>query len=54
MVKNGQKWPAKIENQDFSVLYHRIRTTLTFLKCFAAIEPIFEKILGSQEFFLPT
>ena len=51
--KNGQKWATKMWNQDFWVLHHRIITTLTFSKWFAAIEPKFKKILAGQEFFPP-
>ena len=53
MAKNGQKWPAKIGNQDFRVLHRRIARTLTFAKCLVAIEPIDEKILAGQNIFLP-
>ena len=53
MGKNGQKWPAKMGNQDFWILHHRIITTLIFSKYFVTIEPIGENILAGQEFFLP-
>ena len=53
MVTNGQKWPAKMWNQHLSVLHHRIITTLTFSKWFAAIEPKLKNILAGQEIFSP-
>ena len=53
MAENGQKWPAKMGNEDFWVLHHRIAMTLTFTKCLVAIEPIGENILAGQEIFLP-
>jgi hypothetical protein len=46
MDKNGKKWPAKMRNQDFSLLHHRIE--MTFTMCLVIIEPINEKISAGQ------
>ena len=49
MSQNGQKWPPKMGNLDFSVLHHRTTMKLLFAKCFVEIESTGENILAGQK-----